>query len=304
MKEKSPIKSASGINSKNTDKEIHVLQKTIADKNHEIERVKDEIRNLRTSAAAEKMSAMSRLAGGIVHDLNNIFGTIMLNVELAFDDVLENSEANYSLNQISKVCNRAKEFLEKLSLFSNRDDDDDRKPLNIGTIVSETLQSFAPKIPENIEIERTISDNVRPIKANADQIKQAIIQICDNALQAMDNVNGVLNVTLQNISPDRCPFPVNSNIETYVKLAFSDTGIGIPKEILNHIYDPFFSKYKNSKRAGLGLSIVHGIVTNHHGTIIVDSTPGEGSVFAIYFPACKTAHSASDNKQKSLEYPI
>ncbi len=277
-------------------KELKQVKAALIESEKENNQLKEELQRQRLLSHNQKMEAISMLAGGIVHDLNNILGTIFLNVELAFDDVLENSEANYSLKQILKVCNRAKDLVEQISMISNRDDDIERRPVNIGVVVEETLSMMRAMIPLSIEIQRDIVDTVNPVMADPAQIQQLVVNLCNNAVEAMDENGGILKVELKDINiSDTRPGP-------YVRLTVSDTGTGIEPKVMERVFDPFFTTKKDGKGAGLGLSIVHGIVGTHNGTVTIHSQPGEGTSFRVFFPLDSFSNEQYAFDKKSLEY--
>lgn len=236
---------------------------------------------------AQKMEAIGTLAGGIAHDFNNILGSIVLNTELALDDVEKGGEAEYSLEQVLNASQRAKDLVEQILTFS-RNAEVTRKPLNIKVIVKETLRMLRAMLPSTIVIRPTIADDLGTILANPTQIQQLIINLCTNAAHAMSEKGGPLEIRLENAATD-ISSPETSDLREgeYVKLTITDSGHGMTPEFKERIFDPFFTTKRIGEGTGLGLSVVHGIVINHEGAILVDSQPGKGTRFNVFFPMIK-----------------
>lgn len=236
---------------------------------------------------AQKMEAIGTLAGGIAHDFNNILGIIIGNTELAMSDLPESHPAGSNLNEIQKAGLRAKEMVSHLLGFS-RKSDQRKKPLNMSPVIKESLQLLRASIPATIEINSNISDNSCTINADSTQIQQVLFNLCTNAAQAMEKKGGVIEVELGPIDLDTQSANMAGEIQPgrYIQLIVSDTGQGIAPEIKNRIFDPYFTTKAVGKGSGMGLSIVHGIVTNHDGAITVDSKADKGTTVNVLFPVC------------------
>jgi PAS domain S-box-containing protein len=234
---------------------------------------------------AQKMEAIGTLAGGIAHDFNNILGGILGYAELAGLDIPEGSEAKYNLQQSIKSTYRAKDLVQQILAFS-RQSKQERKPLDIRAIIKEALKLLRASLPSTIEIRQNIEADWGAIEADPTQIHQVLMNLCTNAAHAMSENGGVLEVSLTKFDMDAGTSGVNSEIEPgpYLKLRVSDTGSGMPPEILSRIFDPYFTTKETGKGTGLGLAVVHGIVKSHRGVITVSSEPGKGTTFDIYFP--------------------
>jgi nitrogen-specific signal transduction histidine kinase/ActR/RegA family two-component response regulator len=234
---------------------------------------------------AQKMEAIGTLAGGIAHDFNNILAGILGYAELASLDIPEGSEAKYNLQQSIKSTYRAKDLVQQILAFS-RQSKQERKPLDIRPIIKEALKMLRASLPSTIEIRQNIEADWGAIEADPTQIHQVLMNLCTNAAHAMSENGGVLEVSLTKFDMDAGTSGVNSEIEPgpYLKLRVSDTGSGMPPEILSRIFDPYFTTKETGKGTGLGLAVVHGIVKSHRGAITVSSEPGKGTTFDIYFP--------------------
>ena len=234
---------------------------------------------------AHKMEAVGTLAGGIAHDFNNILGIILGNTELAMDDVPEWNPAKFNLDEIRTASLRAKDVVRQLLSFA-RKAEQERKPIKIIPIIEESLKLIRSSIPTSVEIRQKITKDVAIIMAEPTQINQILINLCTNAYHAMAN-GGILEVTLKNVEfdEDTSTQYANLNPGRYVNLIVSDTGRGIPQEEIDRIFDPYFTTKEVGKGTGMGLAVVHGIVSGYNGTIRVESKVGKGTHFNIFFPA-------------------
>ena len=245
-------------------------------------------RLLNQLAQAQKMNAIGTLAGGIAHDFNNILGIILGNTELAMDDVPEWNPARNNLDEVRKACLRAKDVVRQILTFS-RKSEMEQKPINIAPVVTETLKLLRASIPTSVDIRQNIANDIHDILGDPTQIHQIMINLCTNAAHAMEDEGGILEVTLKNteIDEDTASRYPELNPGPYVQLRVSDTGEGISHEVIERIFDPYFTTKDVGKGTGLGLSVVHGIVNSHQGRISVESKAGKGTTFSILFPAVK-----------------
>ena len=234
---------------------------------------------------AQKMEAIGTLAGGIAHDFNNILMAISGFAELANLDVAEGSKAKYNLQQSMKATHRAKDLVQQILSFT-RQGKQERKPLNIQPIVKEALKFLRASLPTTIEIRQDMEENLGTIEADPTEVYQVLMNLCTNAAHAMEEKGGVLEVSLSQVDiPGEAP-AASRGIEPgpYLRLRVSDTGHGMPPEILKKIFDPYFTTKEVGKGTGLGLAVVHGIVKSYGGEISISSEVGKGSTFDIYFP--------------------
>jgi PAS domain S-box-containing protein len=236
---------------------------------------------------AQKMESIGTLAGGIAHDFNNILFPIMGHTEMLLEDIPEDSPFRGSLNKIYSGTLRAKDLVKQILTFSRQE----RSELNLmkmQPIIKETLKLIRSTIPSTIEIEHDIQTDCGVVKADPTQIHQIVMNLATNAYHAMEKTGGELKVSLKKvelgnydvITPDMIP-------GEYVCLTVSDTGTGMDKGLTEKIFDPFFTTKAIGKGTGMGLSVIHGIVTNMGATIHVYSEPGEGTEFKIYLPVEK-----------------
>ncbi len=231
----------------------------------------------------QKMEAIGTLAGGIAHDFNNILGSILLNTELAIDDLPKDSNSIYSLKQVLKGSHRAKDLIEQILTFS-RESEIERKPIRINSIVKETLRMLRAMLPATIVMQQDIAEDVSVILADSTQIQQLVINLCNNAAHAMIEEGGKLKVKVEDVYLDEPLAQADMRPGRYVRLSVSDMGCGMRPEIKDRIFDPFFTTKRPGEGTGLGLSVVHGVVIHHDGFITVESEEGKGSIFEIYLP--------------------
>jgi len=231
----------------------------------------------------QKMEAIGTLAGGIAHDFNNILSAIIGYTELALFEIPGMDETRQKLGQVLAAADRARDMVKQILTFS-RKGEKVRKPVLLNEIVNEALRLVRSTLPTTIEIKSNISEKLNPVMANPTQIHQVIMNICTNAGHAMRDDGGVLEITLSELEPD-CQLNERLDLQPgcYQVLVFKDNGSGIPNEITNRIFEPYFTT-KKGEGTGMGLAVVHGIIKNHGGGITVQSQPGKGSTFCVYLP--------------------
>ena len=233
----------------------------------------------------QKMEAIGTLAGGIAHDFNNILAVILGYAELA-NLASEDAKVKYNLLQSIKAAQRAKDLVQQILAFS-RQGRQERKPLNVKPIIKEGIKFLRSSLPATIEIRQNIIEgDLGTIEADPTQVYQVLMNLCTNAAHAMGESGGILEISLRKVKMDGGTSAAALGIEpgSYLRLRVSDTGHGMPPEILKRIFDPYFTTKKVGKGTGLGLAVVHGIVKSHGGGIAVSSEPGKGTTFDIYFP--------------------
>jgi len=231
------------------------------------------------------MESIGTLAGGIAHDFNNILGIIVGNTQLAMDDIPEWHSARRNLKEILTSSIRARDIVKQILTFS-RQSPQEMKPVRISPIIKESLKLLRSSIPTTIEIHQNISSDSDTVLANPVQINQVILNLCINAVHAMGEKRGVLEVGLQDVELDSGDPIQYHDLSSgkYIRLTVSDTGHGIEPKILKRIFDPYFTTKGIGEGSGMGLSVVHGIVKSHGGCVTVNSEPGKGAVFHVLFP--------------------
>ncbi len=237
---------------------------------------------------AQKMEAIGTLAGGIAHDFNNILGGIIGCSELALSDLPPQSQAHLDLEKILEAGLRAKGLIKQILTFS-RQGESEMVPTVLNPILKETIKLLSVSFPPNIEIRLDAPPGMESIMADPVQMQQVLMNLCTNALHAMKGHGGLLKVSLSKAAITQSHPLVQKGIapDNYLRLIVNDTGRGIPEEIVERIFDPFFTTKKAGEGTGLGLSVVHGIVKNHNGTIIVESELDKGTTFSVFIPFYK-----------------
>ncbi|MBU0480012.1 MAG: response regulator [Proteobacteria bacterium] len=242
---------------------------------------------------AQKMEAIGTLAGGIAHDFNNILTAIIGYSELARLETPAEDKISDYLAEVLKAGLRAKELVTQILAFS-RQSHSNRQPLDIKPILKESLKLIRATIPTTIRIDQDLSESCGCVQADPTQIHQVIMNLCTNAHHAMRDRSGVLSISLHKVEIHKEDAKVLGYKMTpgrYLKLQISDTGCGMKKEVIDRIFEPYFTTKEEGKGTGMGLAVVHGIVKAHHGHISVYSEPGKGSTFSIYLPEIETAAS-------------
>jgi len=232
---------------------------------------------------AQKVEALGTLAGGIAHDFNNILAGIMGYTEMTLLELSEGSPIKTNMEQVLQSTIRASELVKQILTFS-RQTEQEKRPLKIKLLLNEALKLLRATIPTTIDI-KPCWDTDGNIFADPTQIHQIVMNLCTNAIQAMPE-KGLLKLMLSEVFIDEKTASGFTNINpgSYVKLTVSDTGDGIPAEILNRIFDPYFTTKELGKGTGMGLAVVQGIIKAHSGMINVYSEPGKGTTFSVYLP--------------------
>ena len=234
---------------------------------------------------SQKMEAIGTLAGGIAHDFNNVLGAILGYGELALQhEAAKDVTLRRYLDNVLHAAERAKLLVQRILGFS-RSGLGDRVPVNVQSVVSETLELLAASLPVGIHIESELAAGTAAVTGDATYLHQVTMNLCTNAVQAMAD-GGVLKVGLQRetLSAPRTLSRGSLAPGDYVHLTVADTGAGIPPGILERIFDPFFTTKSVGEGTGLGLSVVHGIITDLGGGIDVSSTIGKGTTVSIWLP--------------------
>jgi PAS domain S-box-containing protein len=233
---------------------------------------------------SQKMEAIGTLAGGIAHDFNNILGAILGYGELAHQQSPSDSPIRRYLDNVMHAAERAQMLVERILSFS-RSGLGDRAPVNIQFVVEETLELLEASLPADIRLESRIEAGNAAIIGDATYLHQVAMNLCTNAIQAMEG-GGVLRVTLDCVEVNEPRTLSRGSLKPgpYARLSVSDTGVGIPPTVLERMFDPFFTTKGVGEGTGLGLSLVHGIVSDLGGAINVTTNAGEGTTFDIWLP--------------------
>jgi PAS domain S-box-containing protein len=234
---------------------------------------------------SQKIEAIGTLAGGIAHDFNNILSVILGYTSLALSKLPEKSSLTEDIEEIYNAGTRAKSLVKHILAFS-RKESSQMEPAEITPVARGVLKFLRATIPSTIELREHIDEQAGTILADETQLHQVITNLCTNAAQAMEERGGIIDLTISN---REVRHEMSNSFEdlkpgSYVILSIKDNGPGIPQDNLERIFDPYFTTKKVGKGSGLGLSVVMGIVKSHRATIQVESFPGAGTHFQIYFP--------------------
>ena len=221
---------------------------------------------------SEKLSAMGRMASHLAHELNNPLYGIMNCVDLVRSSLPEAYDKRKFLDLAFDECQRTSGLLIKMLKFC-KPDSDERSPTNLNTLLKETLLFYERQFKnQNIRVSTQFDDNLPILMAIPNQLKQVFINMVINANAAMTS-GGELRISSR-----------YNAVGNEIVVSIEDTGVGIPQENLERIFEAFFTTRKEVKGVGLGLSLCHGFVSNHNGRIEVESQVGSGTIFTIYLP--------------------
>lgn len=244
-----------------------------------------EIRNLREYAArAQRLETAGRIAGQVAHDFNNLLGPLIAYPGVIRDELPDNHEVISFLDDMEKAAEQMADINQQLLTLGRRGHYI-QEPLNLNEIIRQVSELLQP-YPEGVTLTTDLPDTIMNILGGSAQIYRIISNLAINAFDAMPG-GGELHIATENCYVDeqvgefrRIP------IGEYVRITVSDTGHGIAEENLSMIFDPFFTTKKADRKrgSGLGLSVVHAVVEDHHGYIDVESRPGKGTIFRLYFP--------------------
>jgi len=234
---------------------------------------------------AQKMEAIGTLAGGVAHDFNNLLTAIQGYTDLAMMKVDETDPLYRDLKQIHLAAVRAASLTRQLLLFS-RKQPMDFTPLGINRMVDDLLKMLERLIGEDIATKTELDSDPWTVRADKGNIERVIMNLAVNARDAMPE-GGELTIKTENVILDdeHCKLIPESRPGKFVCLSVGDTGVGMDKGSIEHIFEPFFSTKETGKGTGLGLSVIYGIAKQHEGWINVYSEPGRGSTFRFYLPA-------------------
>jgi PAS domain S-box-containing protein len=233
---------------------------------------------------SQKMEAIGTLAGGIAHDFNNILGAILGYGELAQEHAAPGSALRRYVDNVMHAAGRAKALVDRILGFS-RSGLGERVHVHVQSVIEETLELIAASLPANIRLEKRLEAGDAAVIGDSTHLHQVAMNLCTNAVHAMEH-GGTLTVLLERIclTEGRSLSRGALSAGTYARLTINDTGGGIPPAVLDRIFDPFFTTKDVGAGTGLGLSLVHGIVTDLGGAIDVKTGTGNGTSFAIWLP--------------------
>lgn len=233
----------------------------------------------------QRLDSLGTMASGIAHDFNNILTAILGYTDLALLDLAPDSATAEALHTVLTAGQRARHLVQQILTFS-RQATSIRQPVMLHSVVQEVLHFLRVAHPPNITIEQSCARETDRVLGDETQLHQMVLNLCLNAMQAMHDTHGVLDLRQKRVVVDTEFATAHASLRPglHLCLSISDTGHGMASGVLAHIFEPFFTTKVPGEGAGMGLAVVHGIVTSHQGAITVDSSPGQGTTFNIYLP--------------------
>lgn len=249
---------------------------------------------------SQKLEAVGTLAGGIAHDFNNVLTAILGYAEIIQSMTKEGDPFYKPASIILQAAKKGADFSKKI-LSVTRKEKIEARPVNINVIVRDSLELLQRSIPKNIEVITRLDDGIPNINADPSQIQQVIINLAVNSRDAMPE-GGKLTIETSVVGKENgAASSIPPTEGGFIKLSISDTGLGIDKETQKKIFDPFFTTKVLGKGTGLGLYIVHSIISNHGGYINLYSEPLKGTCFNIYLPVTQSSEAEESGKIEDLK---
>lgn len=249
---------------------------------------------------AQKLQGLGTLAGGIAHDFNNILGIILGYASMLEIGHTDPKKLKWKINAIINAVNRGTALVQQILTFARKKDilfETVKLNAAINDLVKLTKETF----PKTITFSLNLQKDLPYIKADHNQIHQALLNLCVNARDAMPK-GGVISLkTTTTPGSELCKKFPDANDENYATIILSDNGTGMDKETVSRIFEPFFTTKKRGKGTGLGLAVVYGVVSSQHGFIDVQSEIGAGTSFYIYFPVAEELDNTSGNNTHEQE---
>jgi len=259
------------------------LQREIADR----ELAESERRNLeRYLRHAQRLESLGTLAGGVAHEFNNVLQPMLLYTDLALDDLPEGSPIARNLHRVLELANRARGLSQQILTFGRQDTEAEFELLNLTPVVHEALTMIRALLPATIDLRADISQDTGNVRCDPSQIKQLLVNLCNNSFRAVSATQGYILISLKEVIVPRKMAHEHPNLRAgeYVVLQVADTGVGMDKKTAERAFEPFFTTQDVGQGTGLGLSVVHGTVVRHDGEIVLESEPGKGTMVRVYLP--------------------
>jgi PAS domain S-box-containing protein len=233
----------------------------------------------------QKMEAIGTLAGGIAHEFNNMLTAILGFTQLASARLPAMNPVAPYLQAVETAGQRAQSLVQQLLTFSHQKTHD-RKPLSLTLVIQEALTLLRVTLPKTIDIRQRMGPASGLVLADAMQMYQVLMNLCTNAEYAMRETGGILEISLDDLEVDAAVAALPAGLQpgSYVRMRVRDTGVGMSEEVVGRIFEPFFTTKGIGEGTGMGLAIVHGIVSSHNGAMTVESVPGIGSTLTLYLP--------------------
>ena len=234
---------------------------------------------------AQKLETIGALAGGLAHDFNNVMATIFGYSELLMEELPATSSLLDSVIKIQSAVTKAKSITDQILTFS-RQVDQEKIPVDIVTVLNETIGFVNSGLKENIKINSEIINPNLLINADPTQLFRVFLNLFSNAVQAIGENTGIINVRLFVVSAGEARYDLNKDIvaDEYIVVSIEDTGEGMEDSVIDRIFEPYYTTKETGKGTGLGLSVVHGIIAELDGAVLVTSKKNVGSKFNVYLP--------------------
>ncbi len=239
------------------------------------------------SRQSQKLEAIGSLASGIAHDFNNILTPVMGYAELVLHSTAKEDSLYEYMSEVLQASHRAKDLINQILTFS-RKSEQERMRLRISTVIKEVVKLVSSTAPENITFTHYLKAASDGVLANPVQMHQVLMNLCVNAMHAMKENGGPLVIRTDNITIEK---DSESGLESgkYLRIDVQDSGCGMDIAVSERIFDPFFTTKAPGEGTGMGLAVVHGIITGMNGSIVVESAPGRGTCFHIMLPVVENA---------------
>jgi len=264
------------------------LQKEIAEK----ELAEAERRTLEARLRhAQRLESLGTLAGGVAHEFNNVLQPLLLYTDLSLEDLPDDSPIAANMQRVLELAHRAKGLSQQILTFGRFGDETEFEELAITPVVEEAITMILALLPATVDVRVDIEPDIGNVRCDPAQIQQLVVNLCNNAFQALTSSGGHIGIRLSqaSVADGRASQHPNLHAGDYVVLEVADTGHGMDAETIERVFEPFFTTQVVGEGTGLGLSVVHGIVMRHDGEIILTSEPGEGTQFRVYLPLAKSA---------------
>lgn len=252
---------------------------------------------------AQKLETIGALAGGIAHDFNNILTTISGYSEMLQEDLPGESPESEKVSRIQGAVKKAQSIIKQILTFS-RHVEQEKIRVKVSEVLVETIGFISSSVPGNISVENSIKEADAEVLADPTQLFRVFLNMMTNAVQSMEKTGGTLSVNMEVVDGKSVKSELNRDIvaDEYILIAFKDTGKGMEPSIIERIFEPFFTTREVGKGIGLGLSVIHGIIAELEGEILVSSKREKGTTFYIYLPVSKEYEETvrEDKKRKKI----
>ena len=235
---------------------------------------------------AQRLESLGTLAGGVAHEFNNVLQPILLYTELALQELPSDSVTAENLRRVLELARRARGLSRQILTFGRQEENAEFRVCDLRGVVHEAVTMIRALLPATVDIRTKIGSDIGHVNCDPAQIKQLVVNLCNNACHAISGQDDFIEVSLQEVLIAE-PMQVRNQTLApgeYVVLQVADSGKGMEKGTMQRIFEPFFTTRNVGEGTGLGLSVVHGIVMQHEGEIAVESEPGKGTRFRIYLP--------------------